>query len=101
MNYRELTDSVAVRVGDSKAQIARVCDSLLDEIVKQLRNGEEVRLPGLGKLKVADRAARNGRNPFSGEKIKIAAQRRVKFTAAKALKEELNPVRLTGARRGA
>ncbi len=101
MNSRELTDRVADRIGDTKAQTARVCDILLTEIVEQLRNGEDVSLPGLGKLKVVDRAARDGRNPFSGEKIRIAAQRRVKFTEAAALKEALNPVRMTGARRRA
>ena len=52
-------------------------------------------MPGLGKFKLAHRPARDGRNPQTGEKIKIAAQRRVKFAGAKALKERLNPVRLT------
>ena len=95
MNYRELTDSVAQRISDPKAQTARVIDMLIEEIAEQLGYGEEISLPGLGKFKLAHRPARDGRNPQTGEKIKIAAQRRVKFAAAKALKERLNPVRLT------
>ena len=86
MNYRELTDSVAQRIGDPKAQTARVIDMLIEEIAEQLGYGEEISLPGLGKFKLAHRPARDGSNPQTGEKIKIAAQRRVKFAAAKALK---------------
>jgi DNA-binding protein HU-beta len=101
MTYRQLTDNVAARIGDPKAQVARVCDILLAEIVEQLRNSAEVSLPGLGKFKIANRPARDGHNPATGEKIKIAARRRARFTEAGALKEALNPVRLTGARRRA
>ncbi len=92
MNYSELIGGVANRIGDSKAQTERVIDMLLQEIVSQLSDGQEVRLPGLGIFKIADAPAREGRNPQTGEKIWIPAQRRVKFSAAKALKEELNPV---------
>ena len=50
MNYRELTDSVAQRIGDPKAQTARVIDMLIEEIAEQLGYGEEISLPGLGKF---------------------------------------------------
>lgn len=101
MNRPELIDRIATRIGDPKAQTARVVDALLDEIAEELDAGGDVSLPGLGKFAVSFRPARDGRNPGTGEKIKIAAQRVAKFTSAKTLKERLNPVRLTGARRRA
>ncbi len=70
-----------------KAQARRMVEAVFDTIVKQLSRGEEVAVSGFGTFKVARRAAREGRNPKTGEKIQIAASIKPKFRASKALKE--------------
>ncbi len=100
MNYRELTIDVALRMGTPyPKETDRICDAMIAAIVERLHYGEEVRLQGLGTIKVEERPARAGRNPQTGAPIQIAARRRAKFTAAKALQEALNPMRMTGAKR--
>ncbi len=103
MNYRELTIDVAIRIGTLylPRETNKICDAMIAAIVERLCYGEEVRLKGLGIIKVEQHPARAGRNPQTGAPIQIAARRRAKFTAAKALQEALNPVRLTGAKRTA
>lgn len=91
MNQAELIDEVTARVsmetGISKTTAKRVLDALGEVVKDELAKGNEVPLPGLGKLTVDKRAARRGRNPSTGEKIDIPAKRVPKFTAAKALKD--------------
>lgn len=66
-----------------------VMNAVIDMIADALKGGDKVELPGLGKLEVKERAARNGRNPATGESIAIAASKTVKFNVAKAVKDAL------------
>lgn len=70
-----------------KKQATAAVDAIFDAIVKELSKGGEVSIPGFGVFRVSKRAAREGINPRTGEKIQIAASIKPKFRAAKALKE--------------
>jgi DNA-binding protein HU-beta len=80
---------VVMSAGDIevKAAAARVVDAIFDTITKELSKGEEVAIAGFGTFRVAKRAARQGRNPKTGETIMIKASIAPKFRAAKQLKE--------------
>jgi DNA-binding protein HU-beta len=71
----------------SKKQAEGMLTGMIDLVVKNLKKGQRVRLVGLGILQVKKRAARMGRNPATGEQIKIKASKKVAFRAAKELKE--------------
>ena len=86
MNKGELIDEVA-KVLDSKKQARDAVECVLETITKRLKKGEAVTLVGFGTFKVNQRKARQGRNPLTGESIKIKAARVPKFTAGKALKD--------------
>lgn len=90
MNKSELVAKVATANGLSKKQAEEMIDSIGAVVTDALLAGDEVTLPGIGKLSVVQRAARTGRNPKTGEEVKIAAKRAPKFSAAKALKDALN-----------
>lgn len=68
-----------------------VVSSLIEQVTNALSRGESVTLPGFGSFKVSERAAREGRNPRTGETIKIAASRNVAFKAGTQLKAAVNP----------
>ncbi|MBI5220812.1 MAG: HU family DNA-binding protein [Candidatus Liptonbacteria bacterium] len=88
MTKEGLVEAVMKATGmEVKAQARRMVEAVFDAIVKQLSRGEEVAVSGFGTFKVAKRAAREGRNPKTGEKIMIAASIKPKFRASKALKE--------------
>ncbi|MEW6314733.1 MAG: HU family DNA-binding protein [Pseudomonadota bacterium] len=87
MNKSELVAIVADNTGISNAVANKVVDVIADTVSNALARGEEVTLHGIGKLSVKDRPARVGRNPATGEDIKIPAKRVPKFSAAKALKD--------------
>jgi DNA-binding protein HU-beta len=70
-----------------KAQAQRAVEAVFDAITTSLSHGEEVAVSGFGSFRVMKRAARDGRNPKTGEKIRIAASVKPKFRAGKALKE--------------
>ena len=72
---------------ETKKQAQEAVDALFDTIVKTLGRGEEIAITGFGTFKVVKRAAREGRNPATGEKIQIAASTKPKFRAGKLLKE--------------
>ena len=72
---------------ETKAVCHRAVEAVFDTIIKTLGRGEEVAVSGFGTFRVAKRAAREGRNPKTGEKIQIAASVKPKFRAGKALKE--------------
>jgi DNA-binding protein HU-beta len=74
----------------SKADTAKMVDTVLDSIIGALKGGEEVRLVGFGTFGVAERKASEGRNPRTGEKIKIPASKQPKFKAGKELRDALN-----------
>ena len=90
MNKAELIDAVANSADLSKASAARAMDGALDSITKALKKGDSVTLVGFGTFMVRKRAARMGRNPRTGEAIKIKASKVPAFKAGKALKDAIN-----------
>jgi DNA-binding protein HU-beta len=90
MNKQELIDAVAGQTGASKAQTGETLDTLLEVIKKSVSKGDSVQLIGFGSFGSGKRAARTGRNPKTGETIKIPAAKTVKFTAGKAFKDAVN-----------
>ena len=86
MNKGELIEAVANNAGISKALAGKVLDSALDAVTKSLSKGDRVALVGFGTFSVNTRKARSGRNPRSGESIKIPATRIAKFKPGSALK---------------
>jgi DNA-binding protein HU-beta len=89
-NTVSLKQIAAVLAGDyeiSKKQSEAMLNDLVTIITKHLKKGDRIRFPGLGILTVRKRAARMGRNPATGEQIKIKASKKVAFRAAKELKE--------------
>lgn len=90
MNQAELIDIVSGDTDLAKSAVKAVLDAVGETAQKTLAAGEEVTLPGIGKLTVSQRAARTGRNPQTGEEIKIAAKMAPKFSAAKALKDAVS-----------
>lgn len=90
MNKNELIAAVAEATGLSKADATKSVEAVLDLIGKTLKDGNEVRLVGFGTFSVSKRAASEGRNPRTGETIKIPASKRPKFSPGKALKDLVN-----------
>lgn len=90
VNKNDLVKSVAGDAELSNAQAARAVDSVFDTIQTALKKGDEVRLVGFGTFTVVKRKATKGRNPQTGEEIKIAASKQPKFRAGKALKDAVN-----------
>jgi DNA-binding protein HU-beta len=90
MNKAELIDAIADSAELSKASAARALDSAIDSITKALKKGDTVTLVGFGTFSVRKRAARTGRNPRTGESIKIKASKVPGFKAGKALKDAIN-----------
>lgn len=89
MNTKELAKAVADQHGLAQADVQKVIAGVLDGIANAAASGEEVSLPGFGKFKAKDVAAREGRNPSTGETMTFAAQRKITFQPAKALKDRL------------
>ena len=77
---------LAQKAGVGKSDV----DSIFEAIASELANGGEVAVSGFGKFSVSNRSAREGRNPATGETIQIAASKAAKFSAASALKKQLN-----------
>lgn len=90
MNRNELVDAVASKTDLKKTEAGRAVDAVFDSIESALKKGDEVRLVGFGTFTVAHRAASEGRNPRTGQKIKIAASKQAKFRPGKGLRESLN-----------
>lgn len=90
MNKTELIDAVAEIAGVSKVQAQKSVDATFDIIQAALKKGDDVRLVGFGTFSVSKRAATEGRNPRTGEKIKIPARKQPKFSAGKQLKDAVN-----------
>lgn len=90
MNKKELTEAAASQNRITRAEAEKVLKSLTEIVTKALANGEKVVLPGLGTFEISERPERDGRNPRTGEMIKIAAAKTVKFKPGKALKESIN-----------
>lgn len=87
MTKKELVSAMAEKTEQTKVKTAEMLDALIEVISETLSNGEEVAIAGLGKFEVRERAARNGRNPQTGEAITIAASKVPAFKASKTLKD--------------
>ena len=87
MNKQALADLIHAKIGGTKTQSEEVVQMIIDSITSTLKKGEEVSLAGLGIFSVKHRAARDARNPKTGETVKVAAMKVPKFRAAKALKD--------------
>src|SRR5919107_4649275 len=90
MNKNELIDLLAEEHELTKTFARDLVDSIFQKITDSVQEGEEVAIFGFGKFKVVERGARKGRNPRTGETVKIAPRKVLKFEAAKAMKEGLN-----------
>jgi DNA-binding protein HU-beta len=89
MNKQSLIVSVTKLSGLSKADSKRALEAMIQSIQKGLKNGNDVSLVGFGTFKVVKQEARNGRNPRTGEPLKILAKKVPKFRAKKTLKEAI------------
>ena len=87
MTKSEFVEQVASSSGLSKGDATKAVDSVLDTIEETLKRGGEVSFTGFGKFSVAERGARQGVNPQTGERIQIAASRVPRFSAGSALKK--------------
>lgn len=91
MNKQELVAKIASDTGLTKTGAAAVVDAFIAGIVKTLKKGHSITFVGFGTFKTSIRKARMGRNPQTGEAIKIAAKTVVKFRVAKAAKDAIAP----------
>ena len=87
INKDALVSEIANKTGLSKKDVEMTIDAMEESITKSLRNGDKVTLTGFGTFRISSRAAREGINPQTKEKIQIPAMKVPKFTAGKALKE--------------
>ena len=90
MNKAELIAAVAEKTELSKKDAEKALKAFTDVVAEQLKKGDKVQLVGFGTFEVSERAAREGRNPQTGETMTIAASRTPKFKAGKALKDMMN-----------
>jgi len=87
MNKQAIVEAVNGVLNTTKVQAEQIVDKVFDSIVASLKKGEEVSIAGLGIFSVKARAARDARNPRTGETVKVPAMNVPKFRAAKALKD--------------
>ena len=90
MNKAEFVAAIADAAELSRTEAANAVDAMVSVITKTLKKGENVTLVGFGTFEVRERAARQGRNPKTGETIEIAASKNPSFKAGKALKDAVN-----------
>ena len=90
MNKTELIAAMAEKTELTKKDAERALKAFVDVVTDELKKGEKVQLVGFGTFEVAERAAREGRNPANGEAMQIPASKAPKFKAGKALKDEVN-----------
>lgn len=90
MNKSELIDAIADSADISKAAAGRALDAAIEAVKKALKKNDMVTLVGFGTFYVGKRAARTGRNPRTGDSIKIKAAKVPKFRAGKGLKDAIN-----------
>ncbi len=87
VTLKNIAAEIAEKHELTKKQLNAIMEDLIAHLVKNLKKGNRVRMAGLGILQVRKRAARMGRNPATGETIKIPAKKKIAFRAAKELKE--------------
>lgn len=90
MNKTELVAAMAEQAELSKKDSEKALKAFIDVITEELKKGEKIQLVGFGTFEVAERAAREGRNPLTGETMQIKASKAPKFKAGKALKDAVN-----------
>ncbi len=90
MNRVELVAAMADKAGVAKKDAEKVLKAFTDVVAEELKKGEKIQLVGFGTFEVSERAAREGRNPHTGEAMTIAASKAPKFKAGKALKDAIN-----------
>lgn len=90
MNKTELVAAMAEKTELPKKDAEKALKAFTDVVAEELKKGEKVQLVGFGTFEVAEREAREGRNPRTGETMTIAASKSPKFKAGKALKDSLN-----------
>ncbi|MDD7388357.1 MAG: HU family DNA-binding protein [Lachnospiraceae bacterium] len=90
MKKAELIAAMAAKAGIKKTDAQKALDAFIEVVSEELAAGEKVQLTGFGTFEVAERAAREGRNPQSGETMMIAASKSPKFKAGKVLKDKVN-----------
>jgi DNA-binding protein HU-beta len=89
MNKTELIERIAEEVGVPEGEAQRYLGAFERAVTETLKSGEEVRITGFGKFSVRERKAREGRNPQTGEKMRIAASKVPAFSAGHALKQAI------------
>ncbi len=90
MTKQELVEKMAEKAGITKADAARALDAFTETVTETLKAGEKISLVGFGTFATSERAAREGRNPRTGEKVEIAARTAVSFKAGSKLKDAVN-----------
>ena len=90
MNRMELVAAIAEKTELSKKDAEKALKAFTDVVAEELKKGEKIQLVGFGTFEVSERAAREGRNPQTGEAMQIAASKSPKFKSGKALKDALN-----------
>jgi DNA-binding protein HU-beta len=83
----ELVKAAAQKAGLKQKDVEKAVDALIEAVVGAAKNGEEVKLPGFGSFVIVERAARQGKNPRTGEPVSIPARKVIAFRAGKLLKE--------------
>lgn len=96
MNKAQFIAALAPHFHDSKKEAAHAVEVVFDTIVRTMSKGEDVMINDFGKFKKVDRKARMGRNPFTGETIKIKASKKARFLPAKGLKDVISGERKLG-----
>jgi DNA-binding protein HU-beta len=91
MNKSELINAVAADAGFTKVDAGLAVESVIATVTKTLKKGDEVAITGFGKFSVVKRAARQGVNPRTGERVKIKASKAPKFSAGATLKQAISP----------
>ena len=90
MNKTELVAAMAANAELSKKDAEKALKAFIDVVTEELKKGEKIQLVGFGTFEVSERAAREGRNPATGEAMQIAAAKAPKFKPGKALKDMIN-----------
>jgi DNA-binding protein HU-beta len=90
MNKTEFVAAIADKTELSKKDAEKAVKAFVDVVAEELKKGEKIQLVGFGTFEVAERSAREGINPRTGEKLSIAASKAPKFKAGKALKDAIN-----------
>lgn len=90
LNIKKLAGEISAESGMTVKQVSLVLDGIFVLIAEQIEQGHEVDIPGFGKFRRKESAARKGRNPATGEEIEIAAKKAPAFLPAKSFKEQVN-----------